>query len=519
MTSPASARSVLVFMCDESAMFPEYVKKARRLFPDAELTALGREASRQFVPSQVKFIAYPDTAPGFTHSMMDDVGVACTSYDVFVIPGFTGFKSHYNIVEIAVRSARNFVTLIDPAFEAITAALPVFDPEFPSYSAMLRHRFLRMEVARRRPPDDITTTRFVGHPYYGYVYLPNSTLDFSDNQPNVKCVAQIDKRGFRNSNPPDKKTGGEYWIGLYGGSVALSLGSSTNDTAITALMERKLNELLKTRPNCKVKRVRVFNFGLGGGNQPIQLRVFMGTCRDLDGIVTFDGHNEIGIPLNNRFRIPMDFPNISFHRVLRTRGMTEAQIALAWILRSGGKWVDSLPPLVKPVARRVFTMIRKRLSARLNMGEKNLEIVSVFGETRDTSNETITDFIRACADQWEWSMRLMWIACKGLGKDSLFILQPIMDKGKPLSSAEEALQANVPPERSKMFLLGHDIFAEELDKLANDGANCANFKDIFEGVTETVYWDSVHFGDLGCQIVGEKMAELVWSKFPAFGRD
>ena len=141
---------------------------------------------------------------------------------------------------------------------------------------------------------EVRTSRYCIHPYFGFVCTPNAVLDFSEtiivplDQP---AIAHIDAWGFRNRDLPSQKPDDETWIGLFGGSVAFAVASSSNETTIAGHLEADL----KARAGA-ARRIRVLNLALPAGQQPQSLLIFATMVGMLDGAVIFDGVNEAIIP-------------------------------------------------------------------------------------------------------------------------------------------------------------------------------------------------------------------------------
>src|SRR5215475_6701286 len=167
-------------------------------------------------------------------------------------------------------------------------------------------------LAESTSRSEIRTTTYCVHPYFGFVCRPNSRIDFSEVMSvklNRPAIAHIDAWGFRNQNVPVQKPENEIWIGLFGGSVAFSVASSSDETTIAKYLEVALTARAQVR-----KKIRVLNFALPGGQQPQQFVIYSMKTAILDGVITFDGINEVVVPAHyNRNAIPPDFPYRPFY--------------------------------------------------------------------------------------------------------------------------------------------------------------------------------------------------------------
>ena len=92
------------------------------------------------------------------------------------------------------------------------------------------------------------TEKICIHPFYGFISKPNSRIDYSefvDPSFGHGSIAETNRHGFRFLELPEQKPNNEFWIGLFGGSVAFSLGSSEEQFTISHLLEKKLIRILK----------------------------------------------------------------------------------------------------------------------------------------------------------------------------------------------------------------------------------------------------------------------------------
>ena len=178
-----------------------------------------------------------------------------------------------------------------------------------------------MTDVRREPH----TTVCCAHPYFGFVCTPHAIIDFSDRVPaefGHGAVATIDGRGFRNWDMPNEKPLDEFWVGLFGSSVAFGVPATDNNATIAAALERALSAKHHTG-----KRVRVLNLALPGGQQPQQYFVLALHRHLLDGVVTFDGVSELIVPaFYNKGHMPDQFPYRPYYEQLYGNGRSEELI-------------------------------------------------------------------------------------------------------------------------------------------------------------------------------------------------
>jgi len=103
-----------------------------------------------------------------------------------------------------------------------------------------------------------------------------------------------------------------------------------------------------------------------------------------------------------------------------------------------------------------------------------------------------------------WAER--WIEICDLGKEygfeTIVTLQPFLGTGKKILSESES---HLPQETA---LYNYESYIKQLDKIDPHCATTADLREIFDSVTETLYWDKVHVAPLGNQIVAENFYKL-----------
>jgi uncharacterized protein YjbI with pentapeptide repeats len=93
------------------------------------------------------------------------------------------------------------------------------------------------------------------------------------------------------------------------------------------------------------------------------------------------------------------------------------------------------------------------------------------------------------------------------GFDTVFILQPILHFDKILSD-QEFHNYFLRPEHTG-YLDSLDSFAQQLGSIEMHCAKAADFRGIFDYYLEPIYWDYVHVGDRGNEILTDKILELI----------
>jgi hypothetical protein len=347
------------------------------------------------------------------------------------------------------------------------------------------------------------TTVCCAHPYFGFVCTPNAILDFSDRVPaefNHRAVARIDAHGFRNEEVPASKPENEFWIGVFGGSVAFGVPASDNGATVAGCLERRLN----TAHRPAGKQVRVINLAIPGGQQPQQLLILTQNRHLLDGVITFDGVNEVVVPgCYNRDHVPASFPYRPYYEVLFGQAMNEEQVGESMIVERKTARFRERPGwqqrLLSPFHARQMKMHR-------------VEFRSIFGDTGGASAELLA--IEG-AKRWADDTALMGDVCRARGIASLFVVQPVPDRAKPLTDAE---RAHLEAQRDIVAIraAGYDRVLEHAEHLRAGGRPVVSFENVFSACSQSIYTDMVHFEDRGSAIVAEALVEWIcrtWNGF------
>jgi hypothetical protein len=354
------------------------------------------------------------------------------------------------------------------------------------------------------------------HPYFGFVCTPNSVLDFSAQVPGEfghRALAVIDQNGFRNIDFPLAKPDDEIWIGIFGGSVAFSVPATDNEHTIAGYLEGILNGSEFREAIFPKRRVRVLNYALPGGQQPQQLLIYLFNRKLLDGVITFDGVNEVVIPAYyNAGAVPPTFPYRPYYEAVFARKVTDEQAALSWLLETEKSRFAS-SPAVSQVAygifhRRYIDSIRNRLKATSPDGR---QFVSLYFRPGIE-----TDSVRTGALNWRDNVLLMNLLYKSEGAEGLFVLQPVPERGKKLTSTEQSFlskQNEVLAIRDR----GYRLLQDHLQELQAAGVHCIDFREVFVGEARTVYSDLIHFEDYGCNVVARELGDYLRRSWRLFG--
>jgi len=349
--------------------------------------------------------------------------------------------------------------------------------------------------------------RYCLHPYYGFVCTPGSAIDFSDTVPGHfghGAIAHIDPEGFRNQPRPIDRPADEFWIGLFGGSVAFSAPASSNDTTIAGQLGRQL-----AGARFDNRRVRVVDFSLPAGQQPQQLAICALNLHNLDGVITFDGVNEVVIPsFYNNPVLPAAFPYRPIYEVLYGQGISDEQRAISWIRRDLIARFEQRPRWWQAVTRSRHVAELDRLTTRLRDAAGSSEFRSLF----PVHEGAATDVLAKGAWMWQACVQRMHSLCSVSGVRTLFAVQPIPDREKVLTRREQAfleLHAAVVALRRD----GYTLILERYKELQSRNVPVVSFEDVFSKRRDDIYTDLIHFEDRGCEEVATRMASLILERW------
>ena len=96
------------------------------------------------------------------------------------------------------------------------------------------------------------------------------------------------------------------------------------------------------------------------------------------------------------------------------------------------------------------------------------------------------------------------------GFETVFILQPIPHFGKILTDQEIVNSVFVRAEHPH-YLNSLESFAQQLSNIEKHCTKAADFREIFDYYLEPIYFDHVHVGDRGNEIIAGKILELISS--------
>ena len=112
-----------------------------------------------------------------------------------------------------------------------------------------------------------------------------------------------------------------------------------------------------------------------------------------------------------------------------------------------------------------------------------------------------------------WKER--WIEICDLGKqrdfDTILTIQPFVKSGNKILTEQEIVQYTKKVNMIKGQIEYPELseyYAEELNQLNNHCTLTADLRGIFDDIHEPIFWDAIHVGPLGNEIIAEKIYEL-----------
>ena len=105
--------------------------------------------------------------------------------------------------------------------------------------------------------------------------------------------------------------------------------------------------------------------------------------------------------------------------------------------------------------------------------------------------------------------RLKEVCELGKSKDfeTLIALQPFLDPNrKPLAESEQNQYESLP---ITDLVSSYQLYATELDELKKYCTDTADLRDVYNGVSDPLYYDMVHGNDNGNKIIADKIFEII----------
>lgn len=331
------------------------------------------------------------------------------------------------------------------------------------------------------------TYDYRAHPYLGFKN-PHSMKDLETIQANNK--------------PPE-----EFWIGVFGGSVAEGF---VVDPGVRSLFESQLKDL----PSVAGRKIRVLQLANGGYKQPQQTILYTLYGEKLDLVINLEGVNETSdFMLGHHF--PLDFPMTAF-RYQYHESLGQFEIFISKMLVTlvhhayygfvGNNRLHSSP--LATLAALATIQVGAVLHPIVEVRFQDLYRRKFLPNTKFGSNETLEKLL----DIWERGMRTQALLSVQRQVPMFAFVQPnqYLEGSKPFSEWE--LANAVSPDRrfrrraySRIVGWAHD--------LSQAGLPIYDLTQVFSDTKETVYTDfCCHLNQLGNQLVAEEIVRVIKNK-------
>lgn len=318
------------------------------------------------------------------------------------------------------------------------------------------------------------------HPYLGF-RDPSRMFDLETVQSNNK--------------PAD-----EFWVGIFGGSVATNLAG---DSAVQAILEKELKKLSQIGN----RRIRILQLAHGGFKQPQQLITYSLYGEKIDLAISLEGVNEISdFMLGHHF--PIDFPVTAFRYFYQDHPgqvyLKASQLLVEVVHRGYWAYLNTRPLQWSPLA----TLMTFTLASVGN--PLHLELQTQFQRTyrrRFLSQRPFgsDEVFNQLFDVWERNLQTFLALARARQTPVFIFLQPnqYIEKSKPFSDWE---LANILSPNFRIFGMYYTKFLEHASVLGKQGLPVYDLSQVFKLTNETVYTDvCCHLNSVGNRIVAEAM--------------
>ena len=315
-----------------------------------------------------------------------------------------------------------------------------------------------------------------------------------------------------------------YVVVVVGGSVSGIFASAKGGAW-------KFEQMLEADPRFAGLDVEVFSQGRGAWKQPQQLILFsylLSRGVEPDLIINLDGFNEVALTNTNHslgadplypsmpqwigLHLPDTDPRVQESRE-RTRRIKREAVLVAKRGMRGPRLYSLLWTELALSELRGLT--REAGAAReeiLGPGSPGAELRAVRGAAVTSSSELV---IADGALNWMRSSRAMDVLCRANGIRYFHVLQPTLhDPGAKIVSDEEQRQGWIQPAWLEGVEIGYPLLRERGAELAASGVLFFDASRLFEGNSETLYYDSCHFGKQGNVLLARAMAEEFLAQLP-----
>ncbi len=354
------------------------------------------------------------------------------------------------------------------------------------------------------------------HPFFGHTM--QTKLDAAP----LGWHLETDQNGFRNSrefdvnNVPDDVI----VIGLFGGSAAFGWEVDGNQDTLASHLEELFNS--RSKSNTKF---RIVNLGIPGWHYPQQFFLISRIIQHLDGIITYDGFNEIMVPLGNTLAyqtaLPPDFPSGLFYLPIFQKQTTEQILALYGLLMFEANYDPKSLLAHSAIYNKLRYMHwdkeRNRVAKIVQLGTSvGSETSSIEAKTFATDPQSYEEIVKFGIDEHAKYSQLVDLIAKQYNIPVLHVLQPFH-----YADPDNPFDPTMVPTYSRLaFANGHpsvhysklrERFAE-LAKQA-DPDNSIGYLDLSDALKENRnnWIDLIHPSAKGNRVAAEKIIDFIES--------
>jgi len=324
---------------------------------------------------------------------------------------------------------------------------------------------------------------------------------------------------FFEQDDPDRP----YVIYMMGGSVAALFGENDGGGL------RRVIERLEADPSFEGKKIKHVRLAVPGFKQPqqfLQLAYLLSRGCEPDMVLNLDGLNEVRIGFQNANRgLQPTWPSLGHWtsatstspsgndevtldlllqmRALQQEAAEEAQSALrrhypySAIL---GKWtLSSLTRLRSRWGDSQRAFIDRQVELRRKRQDH------AFGKPPEKEGA-----VEASVRCWFESSLAMHQLCSARGIRYVHALQPTLhDEGSKIITDEERRKGVGEDGFHVAVVEGDPLLRKGMEELRSLGVEALDLSLAFEGIEETIYFDTCHFGNLGCRVLADRMADAM----------
>lgn len=336
--------------------------------------------------------------------------------------------------------------------------LTIIEASARTYEYQNPSQFCRLMGADVFKETDDFTIRDVCQDHLFLAYEKGHVIEMAPDQ-HLRTI-NINNFGFRGPDITLEKPDNTYRIFVVGGSTLVGGGSSSDSATITGFLQQKFDNVVLDF------KVQVINAGVPGQysfGEWYHIRTKI-PAFEPDLIIVYDGWNDA----QNRNWIAPDIEKMEKQAEIAEREITIANF---------------------PYYRTPYV------------------IYNEFSKSESSSSPAIgeesrSETVRLWKTRWIETCEL----AKNEGYEMLIALQPIVGGGnKPLSETEQRYAPNNDQRIETVTIM--ELLAKSLDEVGKLCEHTTDLRNIFDDVSEPIYFDQGHMSDFGNEIVAQKLFE------------